>query len=145
MQANQAAEETTNEDEQDEQDRQDEQDEQEEYDDDDLNNISGEKVSLTPDTIENVWNGVTSRIEFILDNNGEYLICEEDDGVNKLFLNPNSRITPEAVRMWKKARLFSVKGNQNTKTFKIRSITPARVLKSNDGWILNQSGEVTFS
>ncbi len=110
-----------------------------------LTNISGDKVSLTKETIDNVWKGVTSRIEFALDDNGEYLVNEGDKGINYLYLNPSSRITPEAVRMWKKAKLFSVKGNQNTTSFKIESMIPARVIKSSDGWIFSGQGEVTFA
>ena len=110
-----------------------------------ITNISGDKVSLTKETIDNVWKGVTSRIEFTLDSNGEYIVAQGERGEYNLYLNPNSRINPEAIGIWKKAKLFAVKGNLQTKSFDVQNIVPAKVMKSADGWILTQSGEITLA
>ena len=61
-----------------------------------------------------------------------------------LFLNSESVINNESINMWQKTRLFTIEKQASKAPYQIESITPAKVIKSGNFWLLQETGEVYF-
>ena len=103
-----------------------------------------EKVSLTEETITRAWKGLINKIELQTNNNGEYLIKQGNNNQNFLYLNPESVLNSESIDMWQKVRLFTIKKQASRTPYQIEHITPAIVIRSSSGWLLQESGEIYF-
>lgn len=108
----------------------------------------GTKVRMTTETtnkvLDGTWNGEVNFEEY---RNGEYLIINNNDREDYVFLDPMTKFNNQTLGIINKSQLFICHGNlvSTVKGEEIEVRKPAKVRRNGQYWTLVESGELILS